>query len=358
MQQPLRDGWLVQGPRVAEFEAKFAAFCGAEHAVATTSCTTALHVAVGRPRRRTGRRGRSSPRSRGSRRRTSSSTSGATPVFCDVDLRFVQPRLRRSSTQPSPTAPSGSSRCTCSAAPPTCPRSTPPRGAMGCGCSKTPRARSATRQGGRHAGSARRRRLFLLSPAQVDHHRRRRHGGHRRRASWPRLARSLRDHGASRSGPRAPHREAGRSGSPSTTQLGFNYRMTDIQGALGAAQMDRADVDPRRARAPGRALRRGAGDVDVAAHAARARRRGPRLAGVRLLCTRPRSRVSNLAPLRERRDRADARAGGRGDRHPARDARAGGESGTGRIADGLRRSSSRTRCWPSACRSRCRCSPA
>jgi perosamine synthetase len=44
--QPLRDGWLVQGPRVAEFEARFAAFCGAEHAVATTSCTTALHVAV------------------------------------------------------------------------------------------------------------------------------------------------------------------------------------------------------------------------------------------------------------------------------------------------------------------------
>ena len=46
IQAPLRDGWLVQGPRVAEFERRFARFAGAEHAVATTSCTTALHVAI------------------------------------------------------------------------------------------------------------------------------------------------------------------------------------------------------------------------------------------------------------------------------------------------------------------------
>jgi len=46
VQEPLRSGWVVQGPYVADFEAKVAAFCGVEHAVATTSCTTALHVAV------------------------------------------------------------------------------------------------------------------------------------------------------------------------------------------------------------------------------------------------------------------------------------------------------------------------
>lgn len=39
----LRSGWLTQGPRVAEFEKKFAEYVGAEHAVAVTSCTTALH---------------------------------------------------------------------------------------------------------------------------------------------------------------------------------------------------------------------------------------------------------------------------------------------------------------------------
>ncbi len=41
----LRSGWLTQGPRVAEFEAAFAAYVGAPHAVAVTSCTTALHLA-------------------------------------------------------------------------------------------------------------------------------------------------------------------------------------------------------------------------------------------------------------------------------------------------------------------------
>ncbi len=40
----LRSGWLTQGPRVAEFEAKFAAYVGAPHAVAVSSCTTALHL--------------------------------------------------------------------------------------------------------------------------------------------------------------------------------------------------------------------------------------------------------------------------------------------------------------------------
>ena len=46
MQQPLESGWVVQGPFVAQFEERFADYTGAAHAVATTSCTTALHLAV------------------------------------------------------------------------------------------------------------------------------------------------------------------------------------------------------------------------------------------------------------------------------------------------------------------------
>lgn len=42
----LRSGWVSQGPRVAEFERKFAEYVGAAHAVAVTSCTTALHLAL------------------------------------------------------------------------------------------------------------------------------------------------------------------------------------------------------------------------------------------------------------------------------------------------------------------------
>lgn len=43
---PLRSGWLVQGPKVREFEEKWSAFTGAQHSVAVTSCTTALHLSL------------------------------------------------------------------------------------------------------------------------------------------------------------------------------------------------------------------------------------------------------------------------------------------------------------------------
>ncbi|MBN2006816.1 MAG: DegT/DnrJ/EryC1/StrS family aminotransferase [Anaerolineae bacterium] len=42
----LDSGMLAQGPRVKAFEEAFAAMCGTQHAVATSSGTTALHVAL------------------------------------------------------------------------------------------------------------------------------------------------------------------------------------------------------------------------------------------------------------------------------------------------------------------------
>jgi dTDP-4-amino-4,6-dideoxygalactose transaminase len=39
-------GWLSQGPRVQQFEEAIAAYTGAQHAVATSNCTTALHLAL------------------------------------------------------------------------------------------------------------------------------------------------------------------------------------------------------------------------------------------------------------------------------------------------------------------------
>ncbi|HXD93717.1 MAG TPA: DegT/DnrJ/EryC1/StrS family aminotransferase [Bacteroidia bacterium] len=39
-------GWVTQGPRVQEFEEKFAAYTGAKYAVAVSNCTTALHLAM------------------------------------------------------------------------------------------------------------------------------------------------------------------------------------------------------------------------------------------------------------------------------------------------------------------------
>jgi len=42
----LRTGWVSQGPRVAEFETRFAQYITTAHAVAISSCTTALHLAL------------------------------------------------------------------------------------------------------------------------------------------------------------------------------------------------------------------------------------------------------------------------------------------------------------------------
>ena len=44
--EAVASGWIAQGPRVQEFEEVFAAAIGARHAVAVSSCTAALHLAL------------------------------------------------------------------------------------------------------------------------------------------------------------------------------------------------------------------------------------------------------------------------------------------------------------------------
>jgi perosamine synthetase len=44
--EAVRSGWVAQGPRVAQFEEAFAARVGAGHGVAVSSCTTGLHLAM------------------------------------------------------------------------------------------------------------------------------------------------------------------------------------------------------------------------------------------------------------------------------------------------------------------------
>jgi dTDP-4-amino-4,6-dideoxygalactose transaminase len=44
--EAVASGWIAQGPRVREFEKAFAAAIGAPHAVAVSSCTAALHLAL------------------------------------------------------------------------------------------------------------------------------------------------------------------------------------------------------------------------------------------------------------------------------------------------------------------------
>jgi len=46
VREPIESGWLTQGPKVAAFEKAFAKQHQVNHALATTSCTTALHLAL------------------------------------------------------------------------------------------------------------------------------------------------------------------------------------------------------------------------------------------------------------------------------------------------------------------------
>jgi perosamine synthetase len=46
VREVIESGWLTQGPRVAEFERVVAEYVGARYALACSSCTTALHMAL------------------------------------------------------------------------------------------------------------------------------------------------------------------------------------------------------------------------------------------------------------------------------------------------------------------------
>lgn len=44
--EALASGWVTTGPKTRQFEAEFAAYVGAKHAVAVNSCTAAMHLAL------------------------------------------------------------------------------------------------------------------------------------------------------------------------------------------------------------------------------------------------------------------------------------------------------------------------
>ncbi|MEE9147452.1 MAG: aminotransferase class I/II-fold pyridoxal phosphate-dependent enzyme [Candidatus Tectomicrobia bacterium] len=85
IQAPLEMGWVVQGPYVKQFEEKFARFMGAQFAVATTSCTTALHLVLAALGVGPGDEV-IVPAFTWVSTANVAVFQGATPVFCDIDL--------------------------------------------------------------------------------------------------------------------------------------------------------------------------------------------------------------------------------------------------------------------------------
>jgi perosamine synthetase len=80
----LESGQLAQGPRVQEFEEQFARFCGVQHAIATSSGTTALLTALLAHRIGAGDEVITSPFTFVASA-NSILSAGATPVFVDIE---------------------------------------------------------------------------------------------------------------------------------------------------------------------------------------------------------------------------------------------------------------------------------
>ena len=83
--EPLRSGWLVQGPQVKSFEEKWCNFTGAPHSLAVTSCTAGMHLAVAALDLGPGDEV-IVPALTWISTANVIEHQGATPVFCDIDL--------------------------------------------------------------------------------------------------------------------------------------------------------------------------------------------------------------------------------------------------------------------------------
>jgi perosamine synthetase len=236
VQQPLESGWVVQGTFVKEFEKKFSTFTGAPFSIATTSCTTALHVAVVALGLKPGDEvivpaftWVSTP--------NVVEYMGAKPVFCDIDLhtfnistKQIEPLITSRTVGIIPVHLFGlcadmspileiakkhhlwvTEDAACGFGAWFHDRHAGTFGEIGC-FSFHPRKSITTGEGG----------MVTTAQPEID-----------------RLSRILRDHGASRTD---FDRDATKSAFllADFNYLGYNYRMTDIQGALGCVQMERA----------------------------------------------------------------------------------------------------------------------
>ncbi|MCT7590691.1 DegT/DnrJ/EryC1/StrS family aminotransferase [Aliarcobacter butzleri] len=237
--KPLETGWVVQGPNVAKFQTMFADFTGSKYAHASSNCTTALHLGL-----------EAMGITKGDKVIVPSFTyvasanaveyTGAEVVFCDIDLKTfnidetkLEEIIKKDSSIKAIMPVNLFGLC-----------ANMPyiielakkynlkviedsacgfdgwigdkhSGTFGdCGCfSFHPRKSICTGEGG----------MLITNDEDV--------------AS---KVSQLKDHGASKSDLQR-HKEKGGSLLPDFTMRGYNYRMTDMQGALGVCQMNKKD---------------------------------------------------------------------------------------------------------------------
>jgi perosamine synthetase len=234
--RPLETGWVVQGPFVEAFEAEFSLFTGAPCAVATSSCTTALHLAMAVLGLKPGDEV-IVPAFTWVSTANVVEYMGARPVFCDIELHTYNLDIAR--------VESLITERTVGII---------PVHLFGLCADMAPLMDIAARHGlwivedaacafgsryhGRHAGTFGQMGCFSFHPRKSITTG---EGGMviTQRLDFDRLLRSLRDHGASRTDFQR-HSQQAAFLLAEYNNLGYNYRMTDIQGALGCSQMKRA----------------------------------------------------------------------------------------------------------------------
>lgn len=237
--KPLETGWVVQGPNVAKFQTMFADFTGSKYAHATSNCTTALHLGL-----------EAMGITRGDKVIVPSFTyvasanaveyTGAEVVFCDINLKtfnidetkleemikddnsikaimpvnlfglcanmpYIMELAKKYNLKVIEDSACGFDGWI----------EDKHSGTFGdCGCfSFHPRKSICTGEGG----------MLITNDEDIAN-----------------KVSQLKDHGASKSDFQR-HKEKGGSLLPDFTMRGYNYRMTDMQGAIGVCQMDRKE---------------------------------------------------------------------------------------------------------------------
>lgn len=237
--KPLETGWVVQGPNVAKFQNMFANFTGSQYAHAASNCTTALHLGLEAMGITTGDKV-IVPSFTYVASANAVEYTGAEVVFCDIDLKTfnidetkLEEMIKNDSSIKAIMPVNLFGLC-----------ANMPyimelakkynlkviedsacgfdgwigdkhSGTFGdCGCfSFHPRKSICTGEGG----------MLITDDEDIAN-----------------KVSQLKDHGASKSDLQR-HKEKGGSLLPDFTMRGYNYRMTDMQGALGVCQMDRKE---------------------------------------------------------------------------------------------------------------------
>lgn len=238
--KPLETGWLVQGPFVAEFEKLFSDFTGSKFAKAVTNCTTALHLALEALNIKKGDKV-VVPSFTYIASANAVEYTGAEVVFCDIDLRTFNidtdalARILKKDTRRRIKA-------------------IMPVNLFGL-CADLPGVLALAREyglkivedsacalgsyiGNKHSGTFGDIGCFSFHPRKAITTG---EGGMviTDKEDLIKTVSSLRDHGASKSDLQR-HKEMGGSLLPEFNVRGYNYRMTDLQGALGVCQMKKA----------------------------------------------------------------------------------------------------------------------